>query len=1059
MSRAKTLSEVGETLHSVLESSKLPIPVKCLCSEYYTLMGEALPFAALGFQSIEDFVYSLRGVVRVFRSSGTLVCQAEKNQKTDHMSSLVSGQILSKSAKQRAAKSYRGKLAYGSSRRSSSYTDRPPSSSYTHSRTAVDSRPRPQSFPATSSSKSNYYGSSYNSYGQQSKKYVVPPRFTTQQSSDKRCTTSRPLSPQTMMPRPNRASVPPTDVPSWPADCTSTTSDRATANGDTKRMFDVRSGQITCTTCKISESNNADEAVSRFAKTEVGSKSIGSFSAKEAFTITIQNDKVDLSNKPKNVECENVDFALAANAKRKLLQLLDGRHGGLFLDYVESEYTERFRENLNSNWRLLIQDKNCFELDTTFNGRAILLGKIKSDEFIVEQTPVVPLNGTEPSDETVSSTAGIEPSNGTEPSDDGSESDTLIFSDDHVVDVFVTCATSTTDVWLRPEDVWSEHDELATAMELHYLRADDKTKLQRAETIAVGDMYATEADATCFRVQILAILSDDEFSCRYVDHGEVGTLSRSDLWMLEPKFKKPRFKTMQCHLHGLEGFQGCDGNAMVNIVSKTLVAKVVSRTNKIHSVVLTDTSSDDDLNVNDELRHLLLEEIRPPHLKSSDGGVNNNVYLCHNVGMGYIYLQVDSVTFGLLENLVDTAASCDDQRGLSSVSPNTIYLAKFTDDCWYRVVCAPGSVPDNEGRAVMFFVDYGNTDLVSLNDMISLKGDNDALTKLPYQAIRCRLQNVPNSNDLEWTRAASERVDQLAPDDLPLIAKVVPGTSSRDVPQVHLFKRTEPNNEIVSINDTLNFEQNLFVKKQTAGSPSRRKIKEHRGLNGADSCVVKTTTTTTADRLVLPNRDIEPLPFPSVGEQLDVYVTLAPNPYNFIVQSWLKGKQLDELVLNMNTFYEQEGRPVPSDHVVENGLYAVKESNVWYRVRVKRDGLSDLVSMYFIDYGDHTITSVDSLRILEDRFRLLPSQVIRAQLSDIEPIYGDWQSEDSVFFRELVQSKPFVAIAVGVSAAIDDTNERQLIVKLVDTSFQQDVYIHHVLIEKGIARLKTVGLP
>ncbi|KAH0621802.1 hypothetical protein JD844_023436 [Phrynosoma platyrhinos] len=73
----------------------------------------------------------------------------------------------------------------------------------------------------------------------------------------------------------------------------------------------------------------------------------------------------------------------------------------------------------------------------------------------------------------------------------------------------------------------------------------------------------------------------------------------------------------------------------------------------------------------------------------------------------------------------------------TSRAPGSLYLAKFTDGCWYRAV-----VTSAKANKEVFFVDFGNTQLLKNEDLIVVPNDAFELLLLPMQAIRCCLSDI-----------------------------------------------------------------------------------------------------------------------------------------------------------------------------------------------------------------------------------------------------------------------------------------------------------------------------
>ncbi|XP_042309328.1 importin subunit alpha-4 isoform X2 [Sceloporus undulatus] len=88
----------------------------------------------------------------------------------------------------------------------------------------------------------------------------------------------------------------------------------------------------------------------------------------------------------------------------------------------------------------------------------------------------------------------------------------------------------------------------------------------------------------------------------------------------------------------------------------------------------------------------------------------------------------------------------------TSQAPGRLYLARFTDGCWYRAV-----VTSAKANKEVFFVDFGNTQLLKNEDLIVIPKDAFELFLLPMQAIRCCLSDIDvdvSKDAAEWFKKA-----------------------------------------------------------------------------------------------------------------------------------------------------------------------------------------------------------------------------------------------------------------------------------------------------------------
>ena len=127
------------------------------------------------------------------------------------------------------------------------------------------------------------------------------------------------------------------------------------------------------------------------------------------------------------------------------------------------------------------------------------------------------------------------------------------------------------------------------------------------------------------------------------------------------------------------------------------------------------------------------------------------------------------------------------------------------------------------------------------------------------------------------------------------------------------------------------------------------------------------------------------------------------------------------------------------------------------RARVETRLDSGEVTIKFIDYGDFSYVplSRDCVQPLPPAFRALPAQAVKARLGGIRPAGSDWTIDDCIALQRLLSNEgpaggTFVAELLDFSLdAI--TREQLVIVRLVDTSGEGDVYVDRVLVEAGNA--------
>ena len=115
------------------------------------------------------------------------------------------------------------------------------------------------------------------------------------------------------------------------------------------------------------------------------------------------------------------------------------------------------------------------------------------------------------------------------------------------------------------------------------------------------------------------------------------------------------------------------------------------------------------------------------------------------------------------------------------------------------------------------------------------------------------------------------------------------------------------------------------------------------------------------------------------------------------------------------------------------------------------------VTIKFVDYGDFSYVplSPECVQPLPASFRALPSQAVKARLGGVRPAGSDWTIDDCIALQKLLSNEgpgggAFVAELLDFSRDTI-TREQMVIVRLVDTAGDTDVYVDRVLVQAGNA--------
>ncbi|KAG8224643.1 hypothetical protein J437_LFUL003077 [Ladona fulva] len=775
--------------------------------------------------------------------------------------------------------------------------------------------------------------------------------------------------------------------------------------------------------------------------------------------------------------------------------MLDDHPNGLWSSQVPADYREIHKETLPEGWLDILRTSPLITIDHAAHNRFILLPNRSSSARGCSTPSSTTSSGIMDDSLNKLEDLSLKSENqATEPSNDEAVTTMgqLNLPEDECWNVFVSYATSTSNVWIRliGEEYSALYDEMAADMELFYMSGGGKI----AKDLVIGHYYALQVDDCWHRVELME-LSDGskEATCFFVDNGDDEVHDASELRVLEPNFMKLHCQAIQSRLTGLEEFasdQSVEGLLVENIIGRNLVAKATvgeseddGENRPFPSLILYDTSTDENVNLNDVLLEKILQNTVSPSLNKN--GKIQDAYVSYISKSGSFFVQLSSSIFDYMTKMIEDyscniALDSGDNTGkvtpgVTSVSPDVMYLARYeVDKLWYRAVIDSKRPGYEVGKVWVKFVDYGNAELTSLKDLVALPSSH-VLSKLPYQAIECCLHNM---GDQQFTQKGLDRCREIISSEEPVLIKVVPATSDSAIMkrkyEVEIFKRVQPDNLLVSVGVTLSMEEGVFEKKtqeikklnDDLKEPGMKSPKSNESFQKPSNVKLDSGNVT---RVSAPK-------IPKVGELFDVHVTIAANPGNFTVQPWKDVTKFRSMMSAMQSVYNSSSKsvnsvsispeeietcrqPLDMSKIKEGGVYAaLHDDQMWYRITVSQliiDVSSlegGMVSAYFVDYGDVAAITLDKIRNLAPEFYALPYQAIKAKLSGIVPIHSDWSVEDCLRFQEMVCDKEFVAKVVETGPDVINLSDTVIGIHLTDTSDPNvDSSIGQILVDEGRA--------
>ncbi|XP_055067271.2 tudor domain-containing protein 7B isoform X1 [Misgurnus anguillicaudatus] len=636
----------------------------------------------------------------------------------------------------------------------------------------------------------------------------------------------------------------------------------------------------------------------------------------------------------------------------------------------------------------------------------------------------------------------------------------LIIPTEEYPSVLVMEAADTNSVILRyiGESYSKAQEKMEDEMREFYRK--DNTKITLSSPCP-GQLTAVRAEEEeeILRAQVCEVMAD-KVKVHYVDHGFSEVISGSKLLELHEKFFRLPFQATKCKLAGLESFSHEPAvlKRFESVASgKILLAEIVER-EEVPLVVLYDTSQDDDININAACLKALQDKSLESPLKVNSAYMNVTVTsVCSD---GTIYCQVPSRGLAKLHEILEKIenyfrSQVTSESLVSQPFCGKSCLARYKGK-WSRV-----EITNLHGSRVLdiLFVDIGVQASVEVTELREIPPPllRDIIS-IPPQALKCCLADLSVSVG-SWTPDAVQWMRDTVLHCSDCSLKISKVDESKHLAHVYLFSSKNFHDTSCSLNQQLansdlwnhqkdvflsshgpsKFPQTIPVTIQTSspneGDKTLHTLKKRSSPPGGQS----TPPGSPAKHLSLPPA----LELPVVGQNIDVFVSVACHPGHFVLQPWQDMYKLVVLMGEMILYYNKtEEKPLK---VEKSQVCAGKIENNWYRVLVKGVLNNGLVSVYQLDYGKHELVRCTQLRPLIQEFCQLPFQAITAQLAGVKS--RQWSEEASIVFRNHVEKKPLVAQLESVQEASQPW-DRKVIIYLVDTSQEErDIWLHDIMAE------------
>ena len=450
-----------------------------------------------------------------------------------------------------------------------------------------------------------------------------------------------------------------------------------------------------------------------------------------------------------------------------------------------------------------------------------------------------------------------------------------------------------------------------------------------------------QADMLWYRVEVLQII-ESSCSVLFVDYGNKETVLLSDMAPCPSKFSFFPLVAIKCSLSGLST-QFSHSKKITEYLQQCLLSNIVSISVLDNSCSIPEVEIyKDETNLFNDMSDLGLLE--PPIAEDSVSLVRNIPFLpLPSVGNFKVMVSevISPIKFFVQLGTTEVAAMLDKiSNAINSkalpLRPYTHFpdvgalcCAKFSDDTlWYRAEV----VQVNQDSCLVLFVDYGNSDTVSLSDMAVCPSE---LISLPLCAIECSLYGFlgcfPQSKEV--TIYLKEFLSDV------LVSARVVNDDKKKAPQLEIHK------------DETNLLDSMY----------------ELGLLEPDNVIYVVRN---MDHVSLPNVD-----------NFKVMVTEIVGPMEFFVQ--LGTTEVAAMLDNISNAINSEANPLrPYTQFPDVGsLCCAKFSGdkLWYRAEVAHVN-QDSCLVSFIDFGNKDTVSLSDLAICPSEVTTLPLCAVKCSL-------------------------------------------------------------------------------
>ena len=503
---------------------------------------------------------------------------------------------------------------------------------------------------------------------------------------------------------------------------------------------------------------------------------------------------------------------------------------------------------------------------------------------------------------------------------------------------------------------------------------------------AVGSLCCARysVDSLWYRVEILCVKDASDISVLFLDFGNVEHVVLSSLALCPPQYASLQIVAVRCSLGGLSPPLVVSVDQVTNFLKqncdKLLSAKVLDR---VDGVPLVELKNDVGVSLVTEMTklgyvtqpYLFASVLKTLKFPETGNNCETMVFEVVNLAELYVHVRMDE-TATTMDKITDAINANFKTRPKPLTTPpvvGALHLAKFEEDCWSRAEIV--AVKSNRCKA--FFVDYGNTDVVSLSDVVACP---DSLATFPKIAIKCALNNVPP----EYMKS-----------------------------EKHISRLKEvTSNSVVSAK---------FVCERD-GVP-------HVDLLKDDTNVLSQLGILSTNQAVPMVADLKKCTFPDSGSPFQILVCELVGPQELYVQVGDNKtvELLSTVTQGIASFFGSGSFDALPKHPAVGSLCCAKfsQDGVWYRVRVDAV-LGNKCRVFFVDFGNSEEVELKDMAACPPAFCNIPILAVRCALYGMDDF--KWSSKALDILKDLTLNHLLEA------SVVSDFKQDYPVVRLVDKS-------------------------